>query len=599
MIDLKPLANQLYEMASWTKNDRLIQLATFLCQRIYHPDSYVVMLGETCCGKSTLLNSVVGEGILPVSAVPSTGAVTEVVLDSSVKEISYAVINRNATMELLDREQFCDLVLQPDSNVQRLRVTLPAQSTDTEGIRFFDTPGYDSLIQQHKEVLEEFLPECDAVVYVVAYRSGIQKSDFQFLQTLKEQIRPEVPIYLVINRCPAGLFQEDRRIAEICRDMRALLMDQELPLFTIPSTSVTEGYFESSDLQALRNKIVRDLHTPRRQQELYGAFLQYLQELAGEIRIELECRLRNVQLSMEEAQELQRRADQWKEKFQYAVDNIVKPGFAKIHTGLPARVSLARQNMENKLCAEIEKQAATSKNEMQVYTQYMLVPSQAKEAAKEIQYYLSVELRALNEAVDDYLSTAVVELEQDIKLQNSSAAFTAGSGILKNGAGRLLNAGLTRYFAQYGGAGGAGAGMANAASHFLKKGGELFGKTFSRKTHNAVKQVMKKIGLTSTKTLSQIAGGAVEAAFMIADLATWKLFLVGKIKKSLSEWEKDMLGLTEQDLNTLEKDNIQILTELKDETVKLFDVNEVPGDDINLLQQQLKSLDEIEKELGE
>lgn len=110
---------------------------------------------------------------------------------------------------------------------------------------------------------------------------------------------------------------------------------------------------------------------------------------------------------------------------------------------------------------------------------------------------------------------------------------------------------------------------------------------------------MKKIGLTSTKTLSQIAGGAVEAAFMIADLATWKLFLVGKIKKSLSEWEKDMLGLTEQDLNTLEKDNIQILTELKDETVKLFDVNEVPGDDINLLQQQLKSLDEIEKELGE
>lgn len=86
--------------------------------------------------KSTLLNSVVGEGILPVSAVPSTGAVTEVVLDSSVKKISYAVINRNATMELLDREQFCDLVLQPDSNVQRLRVTLPAQSTDTEGIRF-------------------------------------------------------------------------------------------------------------------------------------------------------------------------------------------------------------------------------------------------------------------------------------------------------------------------------------------------------------------------------------------------------------------------------------------------------------------------------
>lgn len=205
------------------------------------------------------------------------------------------------------------------------------------------------------------MPECDAVVYVVAYRSGIQKSDFQFLQTLKEQIRPEVPIYLVINRCPAGLSQEDRRIAEICRNMRALLMDQELPLFTIPSTSVTEGYFESSDLQALRNKIVRDLHTPRRRQELYGAFLQYLQELTGEIRIELECRLRNVQLSMEEAQELQRRADQWKEKFQYAVDNIVKPGFAKIHAGLPARVSLARQNMENKLCAEIEKQAATSK----------------------------------------------------------------------------------------------------------------------------------------------------------------------------------------------------------------------------------------------
>lgn len=135
MIDLKEYANQLCGIARQLGNDALIHPALFLRQRICQPDGYVVLLGESCCGKSTVLNSMIRQGILPVSSLPSTGAITEVFLNQEASAPSYAVINRNATMESLSFEHFCQLAITPDAAVARLRATLPTGDPDTAGVR--------------------------------------------------------------------------------------------------------------------------------------------------------------------------------------------------------------------------------------------------------------------------------------------------------------------------------------------------------------------------------------------------------------------------------------------------------------------------------
>ena len=120
MIDLKNSADGLCSIAKQLNNNELFQVALFLRQRINQPDSYIVFLGESCSGKSTIINSIIEKSILPTSSVPSTGTITEVFVDQSAESDSFFVINRNATMEMLEYPIFCELALKPDPDVQRL-----------------------------------------------------------------------------------------------------------------------------------------------------------------------------------------------------------------------------------------------------------------------------------------------------------------------------------------------------------------------------------------------------------------------------------------------------------------------------------------------
>ncbi len=598
MTELREYADRLCDIARRLGNDTLIQTAAFLRQRIYQPDGYVALLGESCCGKSTVLNSMLGQGILPVSPLPSTGAVTEVFLDRETDDPVYAVIRRNATMELLDFARFCQLAVTPDATTARLRATLPAHGLDTAGARLFDTPGYDSLIAEHEEVLEEFLPNCDHVVYLVNYRTGIQQSDYAFLRELMALSRPGIPFCLVINRAPAGAGEEDSRVREIRRNAAALLTVPDLPLFIIPSVQLQDGLISSPELDRLRRHIICELRSPRRQAELHEAFLTYLQDLAAQLRTELERRLRNARMSEENARGVEREIERLRGDFQHAVDEIVKPGIQKIRDRLPDLIRNCRNEMEDAICAEIDKQSVAGKDEMNAYTNSHLLPFYNRKQAENIQHYLTVELDALDKEVNDYLNTAIIRFERDIQLRYSSAV-RAGVGAAKGLAGKLLNGGLVRYFMKFGGRGGSGAGMANAASHALKKVGDLFGHTFSRSTHNALKHTMAKMGLTSVKTLGAASAGAVEVGFMAADAATWKPILKGKVKKALGNWETEANQLILADLDKVETENVEALDRVRDMQVAEYAVDAEPVENVAPLQNLMAAVATIEKELDQ
>ncbi|MBD5133061.1 MAG: hypothetical protein HDT38_01100 [Clostridiales bacterium] len=596
MINLKVYVDQLCGIARQLGNDALIQPALFLRQRIYQPDGYVVLLGESCCGKSTVLNSIIRQNILPVSSLPSTGAITEVFLDRETDAPFYAVINRNATMETLTLEQFRQLSITPDAEVARLRATLPSDDLDAVGVQLFDTPGYGSLIAEHEEVLEEFLPSCDSVAYLVNYRTGIQQSDHEFLRMLMALSRPGIPFCLVINRAPAGAGADDRRVKEIKRHAAALLTIPDLPLFIIPSTPVQEGIISTPELDRLRTHLISGLRSEKRQKELYTAFLAHLQNLAVLVRAELERRTRNAQMDAESAQFMRQEIEELQNRFQNAIDEIVLPGFQKIRQQLPGLIHSNRKEMEAEVCSEIAKQGVTSKEETIAYTNSHLLPFWARKKSEDIQHYLTVELNDLDKKVDDYLNTAVIKFERDIQLHFSSTV-KAGAGVAKGLAEKLLNGGLIQYFLKYGGRGGAGAGIANAASHALKQIGGLFGHTFSSPTHNALKHFMSKVGLTSVKTLGAATAGVIEVAAMGLDGATWKPILEAKIKNGLKKWETEANQLILTDLDKLKVENIETINSVKETLIEAYAVDQEPGEDIAALQDLMESLTAIEKEL--
>lgn len=598
MIDLKKTIDSLCGIAKELGNQKLFQVSLFLRQRIYQPDSYVVLLGESCSGKSTIINSIIGQGVLPVSSIPSTGAITELYIDEAADNASYAVVNKNATMEMLNYESFCKLALCPDHNVQRLRATIPVSGLNMAGIRLFDTPGYGSLIAEHDEVLVDFLSNCDAVIYTVSYKIGIQEVDHEFLRKLKELTRSDIPVYLVINRCPANISSNDRRVSEIYRNVTSLLTTPEMPCYLVPNTQVQNGVANVDVLTDLRHRVIDDLNSSEQKQDLDLAFLSYISDLATLLRADIERQIRDLQMSAEDAAYMRAETAALAEQFQFAVDGIIKPGFNRIRTQLPKCAEASRKNMESSICADIEKQSAANKDEMIAYTNSHLLPYHAREEAEVIQHYLTVELEALDEDVNNYLNTAVIKFERDIQLRFAGSTFKAGAGVAKNAAGKLLNSGLLKYFSKFGGNGGAAAGIANAASHALKKVGDLFGTTFSREAHNTLKHAMKKIGLTSTKTLGAAVAGVLELASLAIDYGTWKAILISKVRKGLATWEKETCELVLEDIGKLEQENIDSITIIAKTYADAFAVDEKPAGDLGSLTTLLHSLNSIEKEIA-
>lgn len=598
MVDLKKNVDKLCSIAKQLDNQKLYQVSLFLRQRINQPDSYVVFVGESCSGKSTIINSLIRKDILPVSSVPSTGTITEVFVDENTDHDSYAVINRNATMELLDYPTFCELACRPDPNVQRLRAVLPSSGLGIAGARLFDTPGYGSLIEAHDEVLVDFLPNCDSVVYIVEYKVGIQKEDHEFLQRLEELTRLGIPIYLVINRCPVGVTDSDRRVAEIYRTVTSLLTKQEIPLFLIPSAPVHQELFRASTLGDLKARIVQDLNSPDRRQDLYEAFHSYLNDLAVLLRCELERKIRNLEMDAADAEFIRRETEKLGADFHHAIDRIVRPGFDRIRASLPNFVANCHDRMEQEICDEIRRQPVASKDETIVYTTEHLLPFHARKEAENIQHYLSVELEDIDKKVNDYLNTVVIKFEQDIQLQFSNFAVKAGEGVVKDAAGKLLNAGLLQYFAKFGGRGGAGAGVANAACHALKVVGDLFGHTFKRETHIALKQFISKIGLTSTKAIGAAVSGIIELIVMVFEYGTWKPMLISKTKKGLGKWKDDTIELIQKDLDKLEEENINTISSIAKTYADAFAVDEHPVGNIDELRTLLNSLEKVEEEIA-
>ena len=112
----------LEQLVSMTEKPEIEAMSKFLYERIKHHDSYVVFLGETSSGKSSVINGLLRAPILPMKANPSTAAITEIELNNNCSDDEFYAINKNATIEKLDYSLFLQLSEHPDENLKRLKV---------------------------------------------------------------------------------------------------------------------------------------------------------------------------------------------------------------------------------------------------------------------------------------------------------------------------------------------------------------------------------------------------------------------------------------------------------------------------------------------
>lgn len=142
----------------------------------------VVVLGEFKRGKSTFINSLIGEDLLPVDVTPTTAVINAIMWGERRSFFIHGsdgqVTERELTPDNL-RDYTTSESFDPDT-VDYLRVQLPV-SLLKDRVVLVDTPGVNDLNEQRMDVTYQFVPRADAVIFLLDATAPLKRSELDFI----------------------------------------------------------------------------------------------------------------------------------------------------------------------------------------------------------------------------------------------------------------------------------------------------------------------------------------------------------------------------------------------------------------------------------
>lgn len=147
-------------------------------RRVEHARLRVLVLGEIKQGKSTLINALLGEPLLPTGVTPTTGAVVQLVRGDPP---GAWLAGPGDAREALAPERFAQLARGKQPYEGNLVVTT-ASSHLPEPLELLDTPGINDVQRFRTLVSRGELPRGDALVLVLDATQVLRRTELAFLR---------------------------------------------------------------------------------------------------------------------------------------------------------------------------------------------------------------------------------------------------------------------------------------------------------------------------------------------------------------------------------------------------------------------------------
>jgi small GTP-binding protein len=158
----------------------------------------LVILGAFKRGKSTLINALLGEPILPTAIVPLTSVVT--VLGYG-EHLNIEVLFQNGERKTISQPDLVDYITEKGNprnrkGVKEVDIAYPSDYLK-DGVRVIDTPGVGSVYSHNSEVAYNYLPQVDAAIFVVTVDPPLSAAEQEFLKDIREYVHK---LFLVLNK---------------------------------------------------------------------------------------------------------------------------------------------------------------------------------------------------------------------------------------------------------------------------------------------------------------------------------------------------------------------------------------------------------------
>lgn len=174
----------------------------------------VTVVGEFSRGKSTFINALIGANLLPSKVVPTTAFINQLFYETEPKY--YLKKRFSDQLEQLGPEDFREFVAPREvgeedqeelinfeerlnllKQIEKACIGYPSLLLKN-AIEIYDTPGTNDIYDEREQITYNFIPNSDAVIFLLSATAPCSESEIEFLQNyiIAEHIKK---IFFVVN----------------------------------------------------------------------------------------------------------------------------------------------------------------------------------------------------------------------------------------------------------------------------------------------------------------------------------------------------------------------------------------------------------------
>jgi GTP-binding protein EngB required for normal cell division len=210
---------------------------------------HLAVLGQFKRGKSTLLNALLGEHLLPTGIIPLTAIPTLLRYGSQCRAWVYF---HTGKVEEVPPSSLSDYVSETSNpknvrGVQHVEAEHPSPLLK-QGVILIDTPGIGSTFTHNTEATLAFLPQCDAALFLISADPPITEVEVEFLRAVQPKV---AHIFYLLNKVDYLSAPEMEEAVEffhrVLREKTGI--DGQIPIFGVSAKLALEGKISGNEKQ--------------------------------------------------------------------------------------------------------------------------------------------------------------------------------------------------------------------------------------------------------------------------------------------------------------------------------------------------------------
>lgn len=252
--ELVAAIDKLQRVSEGLRNAVTGQALSRLVERLRENRFSLAVLGQFKRGKSTLINAVLGENLLPTAVIPLTSIVTVISYGPEPRCLVRFVTGKVKEIPIEGLELYATERSNPENEkgVDEIEIRYPSPYLG-DGIRIVDTPGVGSVYRHNTEAARGFLPNADAALFVLSVDPPISQDELDFLASVREYA---TKVFFILNKIDYFGPDELRESTVFIRDiLQKTLGDQPVRLYPLSARLGLEGKLEGDQEKVASSRL--------------------------------------------------------------------------------------------------------------------------------------------------------------------------------------------------------------------------------------------------------------------------------------------------------------------------------------------------------